>query len=101
MSPTGLGNEVVLGYDSRDRERVERALADLTLWPAVEASMTDQQLESRRNDLHVQLARVNDELQRRGRTRTQRQNAERAAWLATEAAKTRPLDCSDEHHPFG
>jgi hypothetical protein len=54
--------------------------------------LTREQLEERRNELHVELAAVNDQLQRRNWTRNgDLAAARRAAW---DAAGT-PLECSD------
>lgn len=58
-------------------------------------NLSDNELERRRTDLHVELARVNDELQRRGRTRNARLAAARIAATEHMADAARPLDCSD------
>lgn len=87
-----------------------RAVSGIAAAPTSLRAMSDSALESRRNDLHIELARLNDELQRRGRTRNARHQAERAEWSQSAVAReqvaleqrrdaVRPLDSSDAY-PF-
>jgi hypothetical protein len=59
------------------------------------ADLAPHELEARRNELHVCLAAVNDELQRRGATRNARIAAQQQAARDVTNAATQPLDPSD------
>lgn len=73
MSPRQLGAEVEVAHQGRDHDTHRRMLARLVALaepaPLDVTALDAQQLESRRNLLHVQLAAVNEQLQRIGRTR--------------------------------
>lgn len=63
-------------------------------------SLSDAQLDARRDRLLLELAAVQDEQQRRGRTRSHRIAAQRQAAAAQADALHRPLDASDDAYPF-
>jgi hypothetical protein len=72
MTPRQLATEVENAFDARDRATLIRFLAKLTAAaaPPAPAALTREQLHQRRDDLHVQLACVNAELQRHERLRS-------------------------------
>lgn len=67
MTPRQMAREVENAYDGRDREHFARFVERLVV--AAERPLTSidcmcpAQLQARRNELHVQLAAVNDRLQ--------------------------------------
>lgn len=68
LTPRQLATEVENAYHARDEETHRNMLARLTAAAGAEplpvdlAHLTREQLEQRRNGLHVQLAAVNDHL---------------------------------------
>jgi hypothetical protein len=104
VTPAQAAIDVRNAYEGHDHDRFNSSLARLVgmvgLGPAVEG-MTLAQLEVRRQELHGQLARVNDRIEHLEREQSQRYRAESAAALKVEAARRAPLDPSDEAHPFG
>lgn len=104
MTPRQLGVEIVNAHDYRAgetvRERVEQLVrrcetAELTLAAVTGrnlASMDRHQLEARRNEIHVQLAAVNDQLHRINATRNGDLAAGRLAPTDGDAAPLEPSD---------
>ncbi|HYE70961.1 MAG TPA: hypothetical protein VD932_05485 [Aquabacterium sp.] len=92
-----LTEQMLHAHYAGNTEEIQRLClrAEAGLAPTGIRDLTDQQLESRLWRIHVLLAAVNDEAQRRDRDRSARHSAERAAWLKTEQAKSRPLDPSE------
>lgn len=88
---------VVNAHYSGDLDEMRRLTlrAEAGLSPVSMTHLTDQQLEDRIGRIHVLLAAANDELQRRGRTRTARLAAERMAATERTADQCRPLDDSE------
>lgn len=94
MTPAAFRQELANAYDGRDREKMERALRVFTD-PDLK-TMTRERLEERRNVLHVQLAAVNDQLQRHDRLRNAQKRADYEAEEAREQLASRPsLDASE------
>lgn len=98
MTPHQLATEVQNAFDSRDRDQHTRFLARLAAStnPAQAnlAALTREQLQERRNALHVQLAAVNDQLKRMDAAGQQRQQADRNEWLRQQEQQG-SLDPSD------
>jgi predicted Co/Zn/Cd cation transporter (cation efflux family) len=96
MTPRQLASEIRVAHEGRDHQTFGETLARLTAvadtalvtLAAVTgrnlASMDRHQLEARRNELHVQLAAVNDRLQAIGATRNGDLASGRIAPIADE-----------------
>ncbi|MDB5732331.1 MAG: hypothetical protein JWQ03_2226 [Variovorax sp.] len=100
MTPRQLATEVRVAHEGRDHDTHARALALLLSHaeasPVVLSALDRHQLEGRRNELHVQLAAVNDRLQAIGATRNGDLAANRLSCVANKryAASLDPSDPS-------
>jgi len=99
MTPRQLGSEIEVAYHGRAEDSHRRFLGELiaragAALPPLSTLTTREQLEERRNELHVQLAAVNDRLMRIRQAGQLSHHLERAEWLKASEGKG-SLDPSD------
>lgn len=95
MTPRQLGGEVEVAYHGRAEDTHRRCLARLvalaSTGPTNLAALTIEQLDARRNELHVQLAAVNDQLLRMN-SAGRRTRVLRDGWLRDHGESIEPSD---------